>query len=183
MQFLSLGLLLFLPSRCTPLHSAFEIPLPFLPVFGKNDLLRTVFCQRLIFGLFFFPGSKLHLTKCSTLAFLACLLSTLLLLFFVHLYLFFSLCFCPVPYFLARVLEVLVCSCEIFFLIAVTSFKKINDWSSVVGFQPVHLYSFSERRLCVSLLVFSPNSENGPKVPKVFLRWGCRLRRFFSLAR
>ena len=34
---------------------------------------------------FAFPGSKLHFTKCSALAFLACLLSTLLLIFVVHL--------------------------------------------------------------------------------------------------
>ena len=63
-----------------------EFFLPFRPVF-REVTFHVQFCQRFFFFfIFFFPGSELHLTKCSPPAFLACFLSTLLLIFaLVHL--------------------------------------------------------------------------------------------------
>ena len=94
-------------------------------VSSKSVCLWTYFCHSSMSFLsgplfvFFFRGSRLHFTRCSALAFLGLLpeyppfdfsctpCRSFFTLTFCGVLIFFSLCFCLVPTFLRRVLDVL----------------------------------------------------------------------------
>ena len=123
--------------------------LPFCSVSGKVPF-NVQLCQRLSFCLFF-PGSKLYLTN-------------------VQLWLSFfpRLCSRSVSYFLGRVVNVLLCSREIFFLIALVfhhlPLKTVIDL--LLSASSPSTFSLFERL----------------RRPIIFFRCGCRFRYVFSWA-
>ena len=81
---LFLVLLSSLPDPCIPPHNASAVLFCHSSLFFSKILVDVSLCNK-FFGAFLLPSAKLHLTKLSARAFLACFLSALLLIVFVHL--------------------------------------------------------------------------------------------------
>ena len=133
---------------------------------------------------FLLPGAKLHLTMCSAQAFLACFLSTLLLITFVHLaasasriltfssvrfafFSFFALCatspaassiaFCIVPKFSSNFSP----------LSLIKFFWNAIFYSSAFGLHPVHVLFFSPLREMIRCFILLYHRVSRIVVPRV----------------
>ena len=176
----TMSLKLFLPSSL----SSVKCPFTYSSVSG---FLRV----------FFFLGSKLHFTRCSALALLACFLSVLLLIFAVHLAAASScsLTWHSLEYSLLLFLFVLSfgallswprsqCSSVQLHTVVFHHFFFEFQWLLFCYRLPSRpLFISSLKFVCVPLLVFSKRLDNDPKLPITFLRRACRFHRFFSSVR